>query len=68
VGTMAVVVLDIEVQDANKLPTPCDQEMVQTLLARGANPALGHGVSVRSPDRVRMTSAPTARQTSSKAR
>ena len=43
--------LDIEVQDANKLPTTCDQEMVQTLLAHGANPALGDGVSVRRLDR-----------------
>jgi hypothetical protein len=44
-------VLDIEVQDANKLPTTCDQEMVQALLAHGANPALGDGVSVRRLDR-----------------
>jgi hypothetical protein len=50
---VAVVVLDVEVQDANKLPAPCDQEMVQALLARGANPALGDGVGVgvRSLDR-----------------
>jgi hypothetical protein len=48
---MAVVVLDVEVQDATKLPTPCDQEMVEALLAHGPNPALGDGVSVRSPDR-----------------
>jgi hypothetical protein len=45
---MAVVVLDIEMQDANKLPTPSDQEMVQALPAHGANPALGDGIGVRS--------------------
>jgi hypothetical protein len=44
---MAVVVLDVEVQDAKKLPTPSDQEMIQALLAHGADPALGDGVSVR---------------------
>ena len=49
--TMAVVVLDVEVQDATKLPTPCDQEMVQALLAHGTNPALGDGVGVRCLDR-----------------
>jgi hypothetical protein len=49
---MAVVVLDIDVQDVKKLPTPYDQEMVQALLAYGANPALGDGVSVRGLDRV----------------
>jgi hypothetical protein len=48
---MAVVVLDVEVQDANKLPAAGDQEMVQALLAHGANPALGDGVGVRSLDR-----------------
>jgi hypothetical protein len=48
---MAVVVLDVDVQDAKKLPTPSDQEVVQALLAHGANPALGDGVSVRSLDR-----------------
>jgi hypothetical protein len=48
---MAVVVLDVDVQDAKKLPTPGDQEMVQTLLAHGADPALGDGVGVRSLDR-----------------
>jgi hypothetical protein len=48
---MAVVVLDVEVQDANKLPAPCDQEVVQALLAHSADPALGEGVGVRSLDR-----------------
>jgi hypothetical protein len=33
---MAVVVLDIEVQDAKKLPTPSDQELIQTLPVHGA--------------------------------
>jgi hypothetical protein len=48
---MAIVVLDVDAQDAKKLPTPSDQEVVQALLAHGANPALGDGVSVRSLDR-----------------
>jgi hypothetical protein len=48
---MAVVVLDIEVQDVKKLPPPGDQEVVQALLAYGANPALGDGVGVGGLDR-----------------
>jgi hypothetical protein len=51
VGTMTVVVLDVEVQDANQLPPPGDQEMVQAFLAYGATPALGDGVGVRRLDR-----------------
>jgi len=48
---MAVVVLDVEVQDVTKLPPPGDQEVVQALLAYGANPALGDGVGVRRLNR-----------------
>jgi hypothetical protein len=48
---MAVVVLDVVVEDAKKLPTPCDQEMVQAFPAHGADPALGDGVGVRSLNR-----------------
>jgi hypothetical protein len=48
---MAVVVLDVEAQDATKLPPPGDQEVVQALLAHGANPALGDGIGVRSLNR-----------------
>jgi len=51
VGTMAVVVLDVAVEDAEEVPAPGDQEMVQALPAHGANPALGDGVGVRSLDR-----------------
>jgi hypothetical protein len=51
VGTMAVVVLDVAVEDAKKLPTPSDQEMVQALPAHGTDPALGDGVGVRRLDR-----------------
>jgi hypothetical protein len=51
VGTMAVVVLDLDVQDAIQLPAPDEQEMVQALLARGADPALGDGIGVRRLDR-----------------
>jgi hypothetical protein len=48
---MAVVVLDVAVQDATKLPTPGDQELVQALPAHGADPALGVGVGVGGLDR-----------------
>jgi hypothetical protein len=51
VGTVAVVVLDVDAQNAKKLPAPGDQEMVQALPAHGADPALGDGVGVRSLDR-----------------
>ena len=51
VRTRAVVVLDLAVQDLEKLPPPGDQEVVQALLTHGANPALGHGVSVGRLDR-----------------
>jgi hypothetical protein len=49
---MAVVVLDVGVQDANKLPTPCDQEMVQALLAHGSDPPFGDGVGGWAPEPV----------------
>src|SRR5215216_561737 len=48
---MAVVVLDVEVQDVKKLPPPGDQEVVQALPAHGANPALGDGIGVRRLNR-----------------
>jgi hypothetical protein len=48
---MAVVVLDVRAQDAKKLATPGDQEMVQALPAYRADPALGNGVGVRRLDR-----------------
>src|SRR5215207_11439192 len=48
---MAVVVLDVEVQDVTKLPPPGDQEVVQALPAYGANPALGDGIGVRRLNR-----------------
>jgi hypothetical protein len=51
VGTMAVVVLDVEVQDVKKLPPPGDQKLVQALPAHGANPALGDGIGVRRLNR-----------------
>jgi hypothetical protein len=51
VGTMALVVLEVAVQDANQLSTPRDQKMIEALLAYAANPALGDGVGVRRLDR-----------------
>jgi hypothetical protein len=51
VRTMAVVVLDIVMEDAKQLPAAADQEMVQALPAHGANPALGDGIGVGRLDR-----------------
>src|SRR5512133_2975188 len=48
---MAVVVPDVEVQDAKKVLTPSDQEMIQALPAHSTDPALGDGVGVRGLDR-----------------
>lgn len=50
-GTMAVVVLDVEVQDVKKLPPPGDQKVVQAFPAHGADPALGDGIGVRRLNR-----------------
>jgi hypothetical protein len=51
VGTMAVVVPDVAVEDAKEVAAAGDQEMVQALPAHGANPTLGDGVGVRRLDR-----------------
>ena len=67
-GTMAIVVLDIKLQDAKKLPPPGDQEVVQALLAYGANQRSATALALGARIGVWMTSAPTARQMSSKAR
>jgi hypothetical protein len=48
---MAVVVLEVEAQDAKKLPTPNDQEMIQALPAHSIDPALDNDVGVRGLDR-----------------
>ena len=44
---MAVVVLDIAVEDAKEVAAAGEQEMVQAFPAHGADPALGDGVGVR---------------------
>jgi hypothetical protein len=49
-GPVAVVVLEVAVEDVKKLPTAGDQEMVQAFPAHGADPALGDGVGVRRLD------------------
>jgi hypothetical protein len=51
VGTMAVVVPDVAVEDAKEVQAAGDQEMVQAFPAHGANPPLGDGVGVRGLDR-----------------
>jgi hypothetical protein len=48
---MAVVVLDVAVEDAKEVPAAGDQEMVQAFPAHSADPALGDGVGVRRLDR-----------------
>ena len=50
-GTMAVVVPDVAVEDAKEVQAAGDQEMVQAFPAHGSNPALGNGVGVRGLDR-----------------
>lgn len=67
-GTMAVVVLDVEVQDVKKLPPPGDQKVVQAFPAHGADPALGDGIGVRRLNRCEDDLGATARQMSSKTR
>jgi hypothetical protein len=51
VGTMAVFVLDVVVEDVKEVTAAGDQEMVQALPAQGTDPALGDGVGVRRLDR-----------------
>ena len=50
-GTMAVVVPDVAVEDAKEVAAAGDQEMVQAFPAHGTDPALGNGVGVRGLDR-----------------
>jgi hypothetical protein len=47
VGTMAVVMPDVAVEDAKEVTAAGDQQMVQAFPAHGADPALGNGVGVR---------------------
>jgi hypothetical protein len=51
VGTMAVVVPHVAVEDAKEVAAAGDQEMVQAFPAQGTDPALGNGVGVRGLDR-----------------
>jgi hypothetical protein len=48
---MLVVVLDVAVQNANKVLAANDQEVVQALSPDGPNPTLGNGVGIGRPDR-----------------
>src|SRR5829696_810701 len=48
---MAVVVPEVAVEYAKEVAAAGEQEMVQALLAYGADPALGDGVGVRGLDR-----------------
>ena len=65
---MAVVVLDVAVEDAKEVAAAGDQEMVQALPAHGADPALGNGVGVRCLDRCADDLGADRAQMSSKAR
>ena len=49
--TMAVVVIDVGVQDALELATAGDQHPVEALAPHGADEALGKRVGLRSLDR-----------------
>jgi hypothetical protein len=51
VRTVLIVVIDVAVQDANKVLAADDQEVVQALSADGRDPAFGDGVGVGRPNR-----------------
>jgi hypothetical protein len=67
VRTVLVVVLDVDVQDASKVPAADDQAMVKALLADGPDPTLGDGVGVGRPNRRADDLGTVERQTSSNA-
>jgi hypothetical protein len=48
--SLLAVVLDVCPQDALKVPTPEDEDVIQTLGANGAHEPLGEGVGSRCPD------------------
>jgi len=48
---MGVVVIDVDVQEALKLPAAADQEPIEAVAADGADPALGECVRLRCPKR-----------------
>jgi hypothetical protein len=50
-GTVAVVVLDVCVEDACEMMRTDDEEMVEAFPADGAHPSLGEGVRVRRSHR-----------------
>jgi hypothetical protein len=50
-GTVAVVVLDVGVEDTCKMMRTDDQEMVEAFPTGGAHPSLGERVRVRRPHR-----------------
>jgi len=51
VGSVSVVVVDVDPQDALKLSSPSDEEPVEALATDGADPAFGERVRVRRPKR-----------------
>ena len=63
-GAVLVVVLEVAVQDANKVLAADNQEAVKARLADSPDPTLGDGVGVGHPIGVQMISAPVERQTS----
>ena len=66
-GTMAVVVLDVAVEDAKEVTAAGDQEVVQALLATVPTQRSATALAFGAWIGVRMTSAPSPCQTSSKA-
>ena len=48
---MGVVVIDVDVQDALKLPAAADQEPIEAVAADGADPAFGERVCLRCAKR-----------------
>jgi hypothetical protein len=51
VGTMSVVMLDVDLQDLLEVATADDQEPVEALGTDGAHPALRVGIRLGRPDR-----------------
>ena len=68
VGTVAVVMLDVDPQDLLEMASADDQQPVQALGADRADPALRVGVRLGARTGVTSTSPPCERNTSSKAR
>jgi hypothetical protein len=67
VGTVVVVVLDVDAEHLLKVTAPANQQPVQALGPHRADPALGVGVGVGACTGVTSASVPSDKKTSSKA-